>query len=112
MKRQRDAPEMFTVASRQFLLLEATASASERAAHTATGGRVITTADSAAARECSDHRKAIVDRRISAATTVRARIALIAVYSATPNHDGKDSAEDAADVASATATGAVTATSG
>src|SRR5665647_299401 len=87
-----------TVASRRMILLEAGATASHRATHSTAGGRIVVTY-TPAPRERADNRHAVVNRRVSAVTTVRTRIALVAVHSATANHDCEDAAEDAANLA-------------
>ena len=90
---------MFTVASRLELLLEP--AASYRATNATAGTRIV--AANAATRERSNDGHTVVDRRISSVTAVRARIARVAIDSTAANHDRKDSAEDAADVAAGTA---------
>ena len=110
---------MFTVASRRKLLLEPASSATDAATTDSTtagvrADRQIGSTDTSAARECADtNGQTIVDRRVHRiGATVGAWIARIAVDSTTANHDSKDSAEDAADVAAAGASFAVAATDG
>lgn len=110
MKRQRDAAEVFTVASRRKLLLEPASSATD-AAHATISRRESTATNSAAARERPDHRQAIVDRRVRTMAAIGAWIARIAVNSTAANYDREDSAEYAADVASTHAAFTLSATS-
>ena len=108
---------MLTVASRRKLLLEPASSATDAATTDSTtagvrADRKICSTDASAAGECADtDRQAIVDRRVHRIrTAVGAWITRIAVNSTAANYDRKDSAEDAADVAAAGASFALTAT--